>query len=389
MKLKQQPDDFHVEELTDLIPGAAGTFAFYRLDKTGWTTWDALAAIRQRWHLEPGRISYAGLKDRHAHTKQYLTIHHGPRRDLQHDKLHLTYLGQIESPYSSSRVLGNRFRITLRDLADEQRPAVERRLAHALNHGVPNYFDDQRFGSVAGPDGEWIGRLVVQGRFEDALRLALTAPYDFDRPADKREKHALAQHWGDWEKLANTIPRGPTRRIVEHLRNRPTDFRGAFLQLRTELRTLYLSAYQSHLWNLILSHVVETRVEEAARAPIVLKTGPVWGYGELPSHVKEQLEGLTLPLPTARWHPESNDARLPFVETVLAREQLTLRDLQVRGVRELFFSRGDRAATCRPANLAYQWDSDDRHQGRARLTVSFDLPRGSYATIVIKALTSL
>ena len=54
--------------------------------------------------------------------------------------------------------------------------------------GVPNYFDDQRFGSVAGEGGEFIARLLVQGRFEDALRLALAAPYEYDRAAQKKEK---------------------------------------------------------------------------------------------------------------------------------------------------------------------------------------------------------
>ena len=47
MKVKQQPDDFLVEELTDVVPGV-GPFAFYRLEKSGWSTPDALAAIRRR-----------------------------------------------------------------------------------------------------------------------------------------------------------------------------------------------------------------------------------------------------------------------------------------------------------------------------------------------------
>jgi tRNA pseudouridine13 synthase len=74
------------------------------------------------------------------------------------------------------------------------------------------------------------------------------------------------------------------------------------------------------------------------------------------------------------------------MEEVLRDEGLTLRDLQVRGVRELFFSRGDRAAWCRPANLAHTWENDEMNKGKHRLTLMFDLSRGSYATIVIKAV---
>ena len=59
MKLKQQPDDFQVEDLTDIVPAGEGPFAFYRLEKSGWTTQDALQAIGRRWQIQPRRISYA------------------------------------------------------------------------------------------------------------------------------------------------------------------------------------------------------------------------------------------------------------------------------------------------------------------------------------------
>jgi tRNA pseudouridine13 synthase len=67
---------------------------------------------------------------------------------------------------------------------------------------------------------------------------------------------------------------------------------------------------------------------------------------------------------------------------------LTLRDLQVRGIRELFFSRGERSALCLPQKLRHDWADDERHQGKRALTISFDLPRGSYATLVIKSITA-
>ena len=68
MKLKQLPEDFQVEELTDVVGGTEGPFAFYQLEKEGWTTPDALAAVRRRWKLDVNRVSYGGLKDRHART---------------------------------------------------------------------------------------------------------------------------------------------------------------------------------------------------------------------------------------------------------------------------------------------------------------------------------
>src|SRR5439155_21930951 len=95
MKLKQTPEDFQVEELTDVVPTGEGPFALDRMEKRGWATPDALAAVRRRWKIQPNRLSYGGLKDRHALTVQYLTIFRGPSRKLTHHDIHLEYLGQV------------------------------------------------------------------------------------------------------------------------------------------------------------------------------------------------------------------------------------------------------------------------------------------------------
>src|SRR5262245_39111293 len=178
MKLKQQPDDFFVEELTDVVAGERGPFAFYRLEKRGWTTPDALAAVRRRWQIDLRRVAYGGLKDRHAHTVQYVSIHHGPRRGQAHHAVTLRYPGQTDVPYSSRDVRSNRFRITLRDLSAKRVAATVTEAEAVRRDGVPNYFDDQRFGSVVGGQ-EFVAKLMVLGCYEEALKQALTSPYEF------------------------------------------------------------------------------------------------------------------------------------------------------------------------------------------------------------------
>lgn len=387
MKVKQHPDDFQVEEITDVRPGSRGAFAFYRLDKVGWSTPDALAAIRRRWQIDLPRLSYGGLKDRHARTIQYLTILQGPRRNLTHHGIQLRYLGQVAAAYRSEDIRRNQFRIILRDLAPDQRDTVDARLRALARQGVPNYFDDQRFGSVAGPGDEFIARLLCQGRFEDALKLALTAPYEFDRAEQKQEKAILVQHWGDWACCKDLLPRGHARSLIDYLRVHPTDFKGTVARLRPDLRGLYLSAYQSHLWNRLLARWLERHLPAEKRYPVELRLGPVPFPLALEAAQIADLVGFSLPLPTARWKPAADDPRLPLVEEVLAEDGLTLRDLQVRGVRELFFSRGERAVLSAIDGLKHDWDGDDAHPGRVRLTLTFALPRGSYATLVIKAAT--
>src|SRR5262249_55082044 len=140
-------------------------FGFYRLVKTGWTTPDALAALRRRWKIDLRRLSYGGLKGRRARAVQYLTIHHRPRRGRTHHTVEVRYLGQVAAAYTSADISGNRFHVTVRALAPATRSEAEGRLAEVSACGVPNYFDDQRFGSVAGPEGPFIAHHLVKGRF--------------------------------------------------------------------------------------------------------------------------------------------------------------------------------------------------------------------------------
>ncbi len=388
MKLKQQPDDFQVEEITAVRPGADGAFALYRLEKRGWSTPDALAALRRRWRVEPRRVSYGGLKDRHAHTVQFLTVFHGPRRNLRHHDITVTYLGQVTAPYTSQDIASNRFHLTLRDLDGAALPEIERRLGRVAAEGLPNYFDDQRFGSVSGEGGEFIARLLVRGQFEEALRLALTEPYEYDRAEAKQEKRLLAARWGEWDRLLGELPRGHARSLVDYLRAHPGDFRGAVVRLRPELHGLYLSAYQSHLWNRMLAHWLRANCPADRLRPVRLRLGDVPFPEGLDEPLREELAALQLPLPSARLKLEPNDPRAEVVNPVLAEEGLALRDLQVKGARELFFSRGERAALCRPRQLAFQAAPDERRPGRHKLLLHFELPRGSYATLLVKAATS-
>ncbi len=390
MKIKQLPEDFYVEELTDLVAGSAGPFALYRMEKKGWSTPDALQALRRRWKIDLQRISYGGLKDRHAHTVQFVTILRGPRRRLTHHDIHVEYLGQTPAPYTSHEIRANRFRLTLRDFTGAALESALSALAEVRTTGVPNYFDDQRFGSVSGgaQPGEFVAKLMVLGRFEDALREALTAPYAFDRAEQKKEKAILRDCWGDWAQSKERLPRGHARSLVDYLVHHPSDFRGAVARLRPELRGLYLSAYQSYLWNRMLAAWLQQHFVPEQFLPVELKLGAVPFPRSLDEAQRAQVKSLRLPLPSARLHLAVDDPLRALVDSILAQEGLELGQLKIKGLRELFFSKGERAAWCEPAGLSHETSDDELNSGRQRLVLQFELPRGSYATLLVKRITS-
>jgi tRNA pseudouridine13 synthase len=385
MKVKQLPSDFRVEELTEVRPGPTGDFAYYRLDKVGWTTPDAIRVVRGRWGLDGRRVSFGGLKDRHAETTQYFTVFRGPGRDLSQQGIVVTYLGHVSEPYTSQHITANRFAITIRHLTAPAEEVALAAVREVNETGLPNYFDDQRFGSV-GRDREFVGREMVRGRFEAALKLALASPYEHDRAAQKREKETLRRHWGDWKACRAALPRGHARMLVDYLVAHPTDFRGAVARLRPELGSLYLAAYQSYLWNRMLDRWLRDNVTADALGEVSLKLGEY----AVPLRLVDggRWQRLMLPLPSARQRPEPGAEWYRVAEAVLAAEGLTLAALKVPGLNKPFFSKGERSAYVRPTGVQTEPGDDELNRGRRKLLLTFELPRGSYATMFVKRITA-
>jgi len=387
MKLKQIPNDFRVEEVTSIAP-TEGSFAFYRLEKINWTTPDALNLIRKRWRFPLNSVSYGGLKDRHARTTQYLTIFHGAQRNFTHPGVDAIYLGQRPEPYTSTDIDANRFTLTLRSMSPKAVAAAQAAVPELERVGVPNYFDDQRFGSVGG-DGRFVAREMIVGRYEQALKTALTAAYEHDRAPMKKEKATLRSLWGDWKKLRGELEHGPARTLIGYLTQHPEDFRGALERLKPELKGMYLNAYQSHLWNRILAGWIRANV--SVHQMLVMRSR----LGDLPvprSMKPERLvkwRELELPLPSSRLKIDPEAEWAPLVKQVMEDEGLPLEDMKLKEFRKPFFSKGDRAAAVMPTSLTAESSKDDLNPGKQRLILSFDLPRGCYATMIVKRLTQM
>ena len=387
MKLKCTPTDFQVEELTSVKPSTQGRFNLYRLSKRGLGTIEAVEAICRRWNLSSHRISYGGLKDRHAETIQYLTIQDGPARPLRQSSFDLEPIGRLSHAYGPQHFRGNRFVVVVRDLASEAATQAFARLQTLASDGLPNYFDDQRFGSV-GFSREFIGHAWLKGDHERALWLAIAEPNPFDRSGDKAQKAIVREHWGRWSDAKAALERSSTRSIVTYLVDHPIDYRGAFARLKRELRSLYFSAFQSHLWNVVLSGWIEHNTRTAQRLMIDMKTAILAFPNGLEPAQRASLEALPLPLPSARI-PFPSEPLGRVIERVLEPFQLAWNDLRVRHLKDVFFSKGTRQALVAPENLDFLLLADELHPKKQALKMSFELGKGSYATILVKRITEV
>lgn len=384
MKLKRLPDDFRVEELAD-FPADGGSFALYVLEKRSLGTLEAIGAVARQWNLPRERISFGGLKDKHAVSRQFVTIQDGPQRDLRQANLDLVYRRQSPFPFEPRHIAGNRFEIVLRDLDAQQVAYAVEELGVLARVRVPNYFDGQRFGSV-GASGQFMAWPWCRGDYERALWLALADPNPRDRPREQEAKQVLRERWGDWNACRAALGDSPLQKVVGFLAHNPRNFRTAITYLPQDLRSLYLAAFQSHLWNRMLASYLAGLLGSEHLWPADVGGDSIPFYR---SPSKEQLEILasaTLPLPSARLHLDDGPVK-SLVNAVLCEQGLELRELRVKYPRDSFFSKGDRAVTFVPQNLRHKVSEDEVYPGRQALRLNFDLPRGSYATVLVKRIT--
>ncbi len=375
MKIKQRPEDFVVEEIDRYEACKAGPFALYRLDKWDIGTIEAIRNVARKWGVPRSGISFGGLKDRHARTSQVISIHGGPGRDFQGSAFRLEYLGRSRDPITRASFSANRFAIVVRDLAAAPDLDPLRRW------GVPNYFDDQRFGSLRGTGGEFIGRALVRGETEKALRLALACPSPEDPRQPRKTKTLLRDRWGDWAALKSALPRGPERSIAAFLADHPGAFGLAFELMDQDLRILIVSAYQSYLWNRTLAEVLRD-LPDTYEVPY--DAGRHRFYRSLEPAVHDRLCELSIPLAAPGQGFEG--AAAEAAARVLAEEKVELRQFRLKKLRRTFFGKGMRPAIVAPAGLSSEAGEDELNRGRRKLALRFDLPKGSYATILLKRL---
>lgn len=149
-RLRLRPEDFFVEELPGFEPSGAGEHLLLTVEKRGLTTAQAARLLADWAGVPEMAIGYAGLKDRHAVTRQRFSLHL-PRRSapdpatLEADALRVLSVDWHARKLPRGALAGNRFVLVLREVHGDQ-VAVEERLKRIADAGIPNYFGEQRFG---------------------------------------------------------------------------------------------------------------------------------------------------------------------------------------------------------------------------------------------------
>ncbi|MBT3940473.1 tRNA pseudouridine(13) synthase TruD [Candidatus Woesearchaeota archaeon] len=272
MKIKQSPQDFIVDEVSIVKPKKTGEYAYFLLKKENWTTQRAIQQVARKLRVSAKRIGFAGNKDRHAITTQVCSAWETSAERIEWvilKDIKLKVLGRGDERINLGDLKGNKFKIIVREVSKKELANLEKNFDTIKKNGFMNLFGEQRFGSAG--NGHLIGRAIIRGNLKDAVKLFLTE-HGPNEEATKFGKYTL-RHWGDWKKVAQECPRflGLEMAILQWLIQYPKDFGGSLRNIPKPTRRIFISAYQSDLWN---KEAMKTKLKTLKIPPVKVERMP-------------------------------------------------------------------------------------------------------------------
>ncbi|MCK5294754.1 MAG: tRNA pseudouridine(13) synthase TruD [Arcobacteraceae bacterium] len=145
----QNKFDFIVDEVPLEEFSGKGNFLILRIKKEFLSTWELISTIVDKLGIEEHKIGYAGLKDKKATTTQYISIPLMKEqflKPLNSKKIKILSVHRHHKKLNIGDLKGNKFKITLKNVEDENLPIIYQTLSQIQKNGMPNYFGYQRFG---------------------------------------------------------------------------------------------------------------------------------------------------------------------------------------------------------------------------------------------------
>ena len=396
-KLRKAPEDFEVEEIS-ILPPEAGD-GKYVVAKVWHRNWEANRLVRRlasNLRVGRGRVGFAGTKDGRSVATQLMSF------DAPLEAVTGLTIPDVRvyDAYRARRMvtigdlIGNRFRIKVSDIEDGIDVDLAcRTVKDRLDElgGFPNFFGPQRFGSVR-PITHLIGKDLIRGDIEGAVMRYVANPSE-EEESDANDARARLQETKDFERALMEFPTKLAfeRTMIGYLKDNPGDYLGALRTLPRNLLMMFVHAYQSYLFNKMLSE--RMRRGMSIRLPEVGDLILPLNKAGLPDHddpilVDEEI----LPKALAKCREKkafvsgllygteskfAGGAMGEIEREVIEAEDIARPDFQIVGLREASSS-----GTRRELLAIYKDFSMSFGQGEADF--SFALNKGCYATALMR-----
>ncbi|MDO1528635.1 tRNA pseudouridine(13) synthase TruD [Fulvimonas sp. R45] len=319
-RLRSIPEDFRVEEILGYDADGSGEHALLWVEKRDANTDWVARELARFAGVPPLDVGYAGLKDRHAVTRQAFTVQLAGKPDpdwsaFPHEGVKVLAATRHARKLKRGALRGNRFVLVLREVQGD-RARTEGVLAAIAARGVPNYFGEQRFGREGGNVAQ--ARAMFAGRRVDRARRSI---------------------------------------LLSAARSQIFN---AVLAARVE-RGAWDAPLDGEIWSLAGSRswfgpepFDDALAQRLARGDIH-PSGPLWGQGEPPA---------------------------ADVAGALEREVAAMHADLAQGLAAARMEQERRPLRLSPKDLHWRWLADDA------LELSFELPAGAYATVVVRELAA-
>ncbi|RHX79515.1 tRNA pseudouridine(13) synthase TruD [Leptospira yasudae] len=388
--LKQNPEDFQVEEI--LRPNtvqSSGKWTIFRLRKSGWNTLDALLRISKESKVALSDIGYAGKKDRHATTSQFISCQKQLRVPTELSQvLQIESVGKSDHSLSPDDNAGNRFVLVLRNLIEKESDMVRKNFDKIAKNGFPNYYDSQRFSRF---HSEFLLPVFpyLQGDPETCLKLLLTDAYPGEKKQARDRKKLLQTAWGNWSECARLSGSKLENRIFSGLKRERNltqkTYSDFILQFPEEELLMLVTSLQSFLWNEFVSRLSVAAAKTGVW--IKTKTGPLFFCGESSGEFFSASKNLPVPGTPGIQKLEYSKIEMDLIGRILTDFRLQESDLDRSPFPKVKMKSFDRNVCVIPEDFQLGDPmEDEQNPGRKKATISFRLPSGAYATMLVKRL---
>jgi tRNA pseudouridine13 synthase len=381
--IKQTPEDFLVEELPLYLPSGTGEHLYLLLEKSGLTTHELLQQLARHLNIKERDIGYAGLKDARATTRQYVSLPDGNldrALALEIPGVKILSAGRHGNKLRLGHLVGNRFRIRIRGVVENAEEKALDVLQVLQTRGVPNLFGEQRYGVLG--NSHLIGGALLRSDFREAAGQLIGNP---EAITNQRWREAARHyHAGRLPAALAAFPERfqDERRLIQQLLDGKAHRQAVLGLPRNKLR-LYLSAYQSRLFDHLVSVRLAT-LEQLRAGDLAMKhdNGACFMVSdpEIEQPRAERFEiSPTAPLYGHKVKLATGQAGI-LEESLLEKESLKPADFKLPAGLAMA---GERRPIRVPLHdVATASEGDD-------LILGFSLPRGSFATSVLREIMKI
>jgi tRNA pseudouridine13 synthase len=397
-RLKAEPEDFIVREISKRPDERKeGRFIIADVTTRNWETNRLIRMLSRTMGISRERVGFAGTKDKRAVTTQLMSFE---ASDDAIGKVTLKDIS-ISGAYRAARgiqigdLIGNEFEISVKDctVTEEKMRSVIDAVTDGIRKlgGFPNYFGVQRFGATR-PITHLVGESIIRGDMKKAVDIYMsqTSAYEADETTNARTMLKDRSALKDSLKI---MPRTMSfeKIMAEHLIKHPDDDKGAIAQLPPNLQMMFTHAYQSYLFNIMLSERMKAGIplNEPIEGDVVI---PVDTNG-IPMHERQitvtskntdlaekQLRSGKAFITISLFGTASKmeDGAMGDIERrVISSERLANADFMVPGLPHCSSKGSRREIICPVGEIGHRMKANGYE-------LNFSLPKGNYATCLLR-----